>query len=146
MSQVEPEFNVLSGAHEELLRNPIRDGFTNGTSEFFQLRKRDLIREYFRRRQIDSRKLTYLDLGCGKGELLGLLRNDFAQASGCDPSPGMLAAGRLNLEGVQMRVQPVDGRIPYDTARFDFVTAVLRLSSCSTSAPQCFDRRSSPGA
>jgi SAM-dependent methyltransferase len=38
--------------------------------------------------------------------------------------PGMLDAGRLHREGVQIRVQPGDGKIPFDNARFDFVTAV----------------------
>jgi SAM-dependent methyltransferase len=124
LSQAEPEFDVLSDEYDALLRDPIRDRFTSGTSQFFHLRKRDLIRGYFRRRQIDARKLSYLDLGCGKGDLLTLLREDFAQASGCDPSPRMLDAGRLSAKGIPIRIQREDGEIPFETAQFDLVTAV----------------------
>src|ERR1700691_3780698 len=124
LSQVEPEFDLLSDEYDELLRDPIRDRFTSGAAEFFHLRKRDLIRDYFRRRQMDSRRLNYLDLGCGKGELLAVLRDDFAHVSGCDPSPRMLEAGRLSAEGIPIRIQREDGEIPFDNAQFDFVTAV----------------------
>ena len=124
MSPAKPEFDALSSKYDDLLRDPLRDRFSNGTSEFFHLRKRDLIREYFRHRGIDSGKLNYLDLGCGKGELLASLRNNFAQVSGCDPSQGMLDAGGLRQQGVQMRVQIAAATIPFETAQFDFVTAV----------------------
>jgi SAM-dependent methyltransferase len=124
LSQVEPEFDVLSDAYDELLRDPIRDRFMHGSGEFFHLRKRDLICSYFRRRGIDSRKLAYLDLGCGKGELLSLLRNEFAEVSGCDPSPRMLEAGQLSAQGIRVRTQHANGKLPFDDAEFDFVTAV----------------------
>jgi SAM-dependent methyltransferase len=124
LSRVEPEFDVLSDSYEELLRDPVRDRFARGAGDFFHVRKRDLICDYFRRRQIDSRKLTYLDLGCGKGELLSLLRNEFAEVSGCDPSPRMLEAGQLGAQGISVRTQRENGKIPFDNAQFDFVTAV----------------------
>jgi SAM-dependent methyltransferase len=119
-----PEFDALSGAYEELLRDPIRDRFAAGTPEFFHLRKRDLIRAYLRSRRIDSRRLAWLDIGCGKGELLTLLREDFAAVAGCDPSAGMLEAGGLRAAGIETRLQREGERIPWDDARFDVVTAV----------------------
>src|ERR1019366_8393739 len=88
--------------------------------QFFHLRKRDLIREYFRTRSVDTRGLRYLDIGCGKGELLSLLRDDFHQVAGCDPSPGMLSSS----QGMETRVQEDSGKIPFGDAAFDFVTAV----------------------
>src|SRR5437868_2017554 len=86
-----PEFDRYSATYDELLHDPIRERFSGGGSEFFHLRKRDLIRDYFRSRQLDSQQLRYLDVGCGKGELLSLLRDDFAYVAGCDPSAEMLS-------------------------------------------------------
>lgn len=64
--------------------------------------------------------MNYLDVGCGKGELLSLLGRDFAYAAGCDPSSGMLESAR----DFPVRLQQDPGRIPFDDAQFDFVTAV----------------------
>lgn len=139
MSQAASEFDVLSADYEELLRDPVRDRFMGGTAGFFHLRKRDLIRDYFRRRGISSPNLRYLDLGCGRGDLLSLLRADFGEVAGCDPSEGMLDFARSKLPGVELRVQHESGRIPFEDGQFDFVTAVCvyhhvapRLRDCLT--------------
>src|ERR1039458_6103709 len=124
MNQDKPAFDHFSGSYDQLLNDPIRDRFGSGGSEFFHLRKRDLIRDYFSRRQTDTRKLAYLDLGCGKGGLASLLRNDFARVAGCDPSAGMLSAGELVSKGIETRVQDDPGRIPFEAGVFDFITAV----------------------
>ena len=124
MNRSEPEFDQFSGSYEQLLNDPIRNRFAPGGAEFFHLRKRNLIRDYFRRRRTDTRKLAYLDVGCGKGELASLLRGDFARIAGCDPSAGMLKAGELSSNGIEMRVQDDAGRIPFEDSEFDFVTAV----------------------
>ena len=114
------EFDQYSPSYEELLRDPIRERFAAGDSAFFHQRKSNLIREYFSRRNISTRNLSYLDIGCGKGELLKLLRDDFQHVAGSDPSAGMLSA----LEGIDARVQREPSRLPFDNEAFDFVTAV----------------------
>lgn len=124
MNNDKPEFDHYSESYEQLLNDPIRDFFAPRGMEFFHLRKRDLIREYFRRRQTDTRKLAYLDLGCGKGELASLLASDFARVAGCDPSAGMLQAGDLVSKGIETRVQEDPSLIPFEPTVFDFVTAV----------------------
>jgi SAM-dependent methyltransferase len=124
MNNGKREFDQFSESYEQLLHDPIRDRFSPGGTEFFHLRKRDLIRDYFRRRRQDTRKLSYFDLGCGKGELVSLLRNDFARTAGCDPSAGMLEAGGLVSMGIEARVQEDLARIPFEDRTFDFVTAV----------------------
>lgn len=116
---MKPEFDRYSGAYEDLLRDPIRDRFGGG-HEFFHLRKRDLVREYFRKQQQDSGTLKYLDVGCGKGELATLLKDDFAGVSGCDPSREMLRS----IQGIETRVQTEPEKLPFDDRQFDFVTAV----------------------
>jgi SAM-dependent methyltransferase len=113
------EFDNYASSYEELLRDPLRDRF-GGASEFFHLRKRDLIRSYFRRQKLKTGAMRYLDVGCGKGELLGLLSRDFASVAGCDPSADMMSG----VGGVEMRVQSDVRTIPYDNDEFDFATAV----------------------
>jgi SAM-dependent methyltransferase len=114
-----PEFDNFAATYEELLKDPIRDGFA-GNPAFFHLRKRDLIRDYFQRGAVDMKRLSYLDVGCGKAELMSLLAADFGNVAGCDPSGGMLEA----VHGVDVRVQTDPNQIPFDDAQFDFVTAV----------------------
>ncbi len=115
-----PEFDQYAGSYEKLLKDPIRDRFGGETSAFFHLRKRDLVRTYFRQRGIDTQNLSYLDVGCGKGELMSLLRDDFRRVAGCDPSSGMLDDAR----GVEKRIQEDAGTIPFEEGEVDFVTAV----------------------
>ena len=69
----EREFDKFSQSYEELLKDPVRDVFTVGRPEFFHVRKYDLIRDYLRRRRVDAKQLSYLDVGCGRGELASLL-------------------------------------------------------------------------
>ena len=74
------EFDEYSSEYEDLLRDPIRDRFTTGAgSQFFHTRKRDLILDFWRKQNVDTRILSYLDLGCGKGELLHLLQPSFGK-------------------------------------------------------------------
>jgi SAM-dependent methyltransferase len=113
-------FDHLSSSYEELLRDPMRDRFTGHEPMFFHRRKGDLIRRFFRRRGLTTSGLCYLDVGCGKGNLLHLLQPDFKQAAGCDVSAGMMQ----NMTGIETRVQREAFQIPFDDAEFDLVTAV----------------------
>jgi SAM-dependent methyltransferase len=114
-----PEFDRYAGSYEELLKDPIRDRFGGGSSAFFHQRRRDIVRAYFRRRAVDTSRLSYLDLGCGKGELLALLSGDFGRLAGCDPSTEMLDSA----EDVDKRAQNDPEKIPFENAEFDLVTA-----------------------
>jgi SAM-dependent methyltransferase len=113
-------FDELSASYHELLRDPLRDRFTGQDSIFFHRRKSDLIRRFFRRRNIPTAGLRHLDLGCGKGELLTLLRGDFAYSAGCDVSADMMR----QITGIETRVQTDPLKIPFEDATFDLVTAV----------------------
>lgn len=114
------EFDHFADEYDTLLRDPIRDRFASAGSAFFHQRKRDIIRESFKRRNVDTRALAYLDVGCGKGDLLDLLRADFQSAAGCDPSRQMIAGSAD--DGIRVQVHPTE--IPFEKHRFDFVTAV----------------------
>ena len=118
-----PRFDQLSSSYEDLLRDPIRDRFTGQESMFFHRRKGDLIRQFFRRRSLATSKLRYLDVGCGKGELLQLLQSDFKQTAGCDISAEMMRQ-ISQVTGIETRVQNDSLQIPFGDAGFDLVTAV----------------------
>ena len=113
-------FDQLSSSYEELLRDPLRNRFTGQEPAFFHRRKADLIRAFFRQRGLSASKLRYLDVGCGKGELLQLLQSDFKQLAGCDISPGMLR----QIAGIDTRIQKDSTQVPFGDAEFDLVTAV----------------------
>jgi SAM-dependent methyltransferase len=117
-------FNDLASYYEEHLKDSVRDGFSGQQSQFFHARKRDLIRAYLTKHSAERgnelKQTRWLDVGCGKGDLLQLLRGDFASAAGCDVSAEMMRA----VAGVQTRVQTVATSLPFDNGEFDFVTAV----------------------
>jgi len=113
-------FDRLSPSYEEQLRDPIRDRFTGQESAFFHRRKAELIRRFLRQGGLATFSLRYLDVGCGKGDLLGLLRYDFKQAVGCDVSEAMLR----HVTGLETRIQSDSLQIPFGDAEFDLVTAV----------------------
>jgi len=113
-------FDRLAPSYEDLLRDPIRDRFGGQESMFFHRRKADLIRDFFRRRNEVTLGLKHLDVGCGKGELLGLLQPAFARSAGCDLSAVMMQ----NIAGIEARAQPDALQIPFADAEFDLVTAV----------------------
>ena len=113
------EFDRYSDSYDELLKDPIRDYFSSNQTAFFHTRKRDVICEYFRHRGLDTRKMCYLDLGCGKGDLLRALRSDFGQIAGCDPSQSMLAS----VKEAETQLQRDEDKIPFPDDQFDFITA-----------------------
>jgi len=113
-------FDRLSSSYDELLRDPIRDRFTGHDSMFFHRRKGDLIRRFFGRRGLTTSGLCYLDVGCGKGDLLHLLQPDFKRTAGCDVSSEMMG----HIDDIETRVQKDAQQIPFGDAEFDLVTAV----------------------
>ncbi|HLK46805.1 MAG TPA: class I SAM-dependent methyltransferase [Bryobacteraceae bacterium] len=113
-------FDQFSASYEELLRDPIREHFTGKESGYFHLRKRDLICDHFRRRGIDTAGLSYLDVGCGKGELLQLLSPSFTRCAGCDLSAEMMHP----MPGIETRLQQDASKIPLPDCSADFITAV----------------------
>lgn len=113
-------FDGLSSCYEQLLRDPIRDRFTGAESMFFHRRKADLIRSFFGRWKRPLSELSYLDVGCGKGELLNLLASDCRRAAGCDVSSEMMH----HAAGIETRVQHDPLHIPFGDSEFDFATAV----------------------
>jgi len=113
------EFDRYARDYDDLLRDPLRDRFADRT-RFYHLRKWLVIQDILRRRSARSKDLSWLDVGCGKGELLHLGKAYFRSAMGCDPSAEMLR----ECVGLAVTHQPEPARLPFDDQSFDFITAV----------------------
>lgn len=114
-----PEFDRYAGDYETLLKDPVREYFAPG-SDFFVRRKLDVLLDFARRAGFDAGRMDWLDVGCGKGQLLRAGRPLFRRVVGCDVSAAM-------LEGVgdlEVADQPELDRLPFDAASVDLVTAV----------------------
>jgi len=100
-------------------RDPIRNSFASG-SRFFLIRKIMLLRDFFKRRAEATASASWLDVGCGQGDLLRCGKRYFGRAAGCDVSSGMLrSCGELN---VRLMESPCE--VPFEAGSFDLVTAV----------------------
>lgn len=116
---MDQEFDRLAPQYEELLDDSMREYFAPG-SQFFLKRKIDMLLEFATRERVDTRQATWLDVGCGKGELLRAAQPNFAGSLGCDVSLGMISECR-DLKVVH-QVDPV--RLPFEDASVDWATAV----------------------
>jgi SAM-dependent methyltransferase len=113
------EFDKYSSEYERLLHDPIRERFAPG-SHFFHERKWLLLRDWFSRAGLDAPRLSWLDVGCGKGELLRLGRPHVGRAVGCDLSEKMIET----IDDLEVHHQKAPDRLPFEDAALDVVTAV----------------------
>jgi SAM-dependent methyltransferase len=112
------EFDLYAASYSRLLQDPLRDRFA-GDSAFFHLRKWMLIRDFLARHHLQPSTLTWLDVGCGPGELLKLAGANFRRAVGCDPSRKMVGS----CTSLQVFEQPSPSGLPFPDQSFDLVTA-----------------------
>jgi len=113
------EFDRLAAEYDELLKDPIRDYFAPG-SDFFVTRKLEVLLAFLHRRAIDPSRAVWLDVGCGKGQLLRAGKPYFARVVGCDVSTEMMGT----CHDLDVTPQPLPTRVPFDDASVDVVTAV----------------------
>jgi SAM-dependent methyltransferase len=113
------EFDRLAAEYDELLKDPIRDYFAPG-SDFFVTRKLEVLLAFLHRRAIDPSRAVWLDVGCGKGQLLRAGKPYFARVVGCDVSTEMMGT----CHDLDVIPQPLPTRVPFDDASVDVVTAV----------------------
>jgi SAM-dependent methyltransferase len=112
------EFDHYAPDYDALLQDPIRDRFA-ASSAFFHYRKWRLLEDFLRRQGMSAGQLAWLDVGCGKGELLRCGGGQFAAIAGCDPSEEMLRECR----DLPIHHQAAPRTLPFGDASFDVVTA-----------------------
>ncbi|MGH9617120.1 MAG: class I SAM-dependent methyltransferase [Acidobacteriaceae bacterium] len=114
-----PEFDRYASSYAELLEDPMRNRFA-GDPLHFHRRKWAIIQKLLKRAGVDAALKKWVDVGCGRGELLEMAGREFAQAAGCDPSAEMIrSSGSFPVEH-----QSSSTRLPFGDASVDFVTAV----------------------
>lgn len=113
------EFDHFASSYDQLLEDPIRMGFASDPLHFCQ-RKWLVLDRMLRSIGRQSESMSWLDVGCGRGEFLELAGSHFANAAGCDPSGGMLSFGRSFVT----HNQPQPTELPFPSRSFDLVTAV----------------------
>ncbi len=116
---VEVEFDRFARSYDQLLRDPLRTGFASDPLHFWQ-RKWNVLRGLLDDRNLQANSMSWLDVGCGRGELLDLAGSQFHRVAGCDPSAAMLARDRR----FPMHKQPHPTQLPFPSRAFDLVTAV----------------------
>jgi SAM-dependent methyltransferase len=116
---VQSEFDRYAKSYQELVREPIRDRFAL-SPRYYTERKWILLRDFFRRRRQPTTSMSWLDVGCGGGDLLRLGRDSFARVAGCDTSAEMLQAA----SGLEVRQQTTAFSLPFIAGEFQLVTAV----------------------
>src|SRR5487761_975822 len=84
IEQTQCEFDQYAPAYADLLDDPIRKRFAQDPLHFHR-RKWLLLQRILRRANVSIAKQRWLDVGCGRGELLELAGHNFAEAMGCDP-------------------------------------------------------------
>ena len=116
---VPPEFDQYALSYTELLDDPVRNRFARDPLHFHR-RKWILIEQLLERAGASLSSRKWLDVGCGRGELLELAGSQCAHAVGCDPSTGMLPASA----SFKMYKQQSLVELPFEDSSVDFVTAV----------------------
>jgi|CZKS01.1.fsa_nt_gi SAM-dependent methyltransferase len=113
------EFDQYASDYEAMQKDPLRHSFSkDGT--FFFARKWLLIRSYLTSLGRDLSSMSWLDIGCGKGELLRLGRPEVASITGCDVSTAMLEL----CPDIASRPMTDPERLPFPDQSFDLLTAV----------------------
>lgn len=114
----QPEFDRFAPQYEQMISEPAREWFAG--VDFFHKRKMDVLLDLLARKKRPPKALNWLDLGCGKGDLLRLGRSRFGLSVGCDVSAEMTSV----CQDMDVRVQSDPAKIPFPDASMDLVTAV----------------------
>jgi ubiquinone/menaquinone biosynthesis C-methylase UbiE len=116
---MDSEFDQYASDYDALQKDPIRHSFSKDGS-FFHERKWLLIRSHLAAQGRDVSRMNWLDVGCGRGELLRLGRAEVASITGSDVSRAMLEL----CPDIPSRVMPNSESLPFPDHSFDLLTAV----------------------
>jgi SAM-dependent methyltransferase len=109
----------LASEYQNLLYDPFRECFAPG-SQFFVKRKVDMLLEFAAGEEMEISQLTWLDVGCGKGDLLRMAQPYFGRAIGCDISRAMIS----DCHDLNVVHQKDAFHLPFSNASVDWITVV----------------------
>ncbi len=112
------EFDGLASNYDSLLEDPLRGRF-GSSPDFFHRCKWEMIQSYLESAHLNPAHMDWLDVGCGRGELLKLGAPSFRRAEGCEPSREMIRNGQGRIHW-----QRDLNTLPFAASSYDFVTAV----------------------
>ena len=81
------EFDRYAQEYDELLKDPIRSRFTGGEEGFFARRQWMLLAENLEQRSRSRCEMSWLDVGCGRGDLLRHGKGRFGARRGAGTYP-----------------------------------------------------------
>jgi ubiquinone/menaquinone biosynthesis C-methylase UbiE len=114
-------FDLFSSHYEEHVEDPIKNWFGGNSSQYYLKLKADELCRHLRRLHLEPKKLRALDVGCGTGVVMRMLRDEFAQLHGVDTSKGMIEEAK-RYPYPQLLFYNVEGlRFPFDEGQFDIV-------------------------
>jgi ubiquinone/menaquinone biosynthesis C-methylase UbiE len=76
-----------------------------------------------------------LDIGCGAGDFTASLAQAGAEAVGVDVAEAALERARARHPGLDFRLVPIDGPLPFDDNAFDLVWASEVIEHVADTAP-----------
>lgn len=114
-------FDVFADSYSEQVDKSL--GKFGASQDFFTRHKAWLIGHLLERAGFDSKTMSLLDVGCGIGNIHGLLREKFHALSGVDVSSESLRVAAHTF--VDVDYQNYDGQqLPYENDSFDMAMAI----------------------
>lgn len=112
------QFDHISSHYEEAVDERLKLALGGEPSDYYlRLKARELL-DLLGRAGLEPRRAAVLDVGCGTGRMLELLKPDVGSIAGVEPSEGMLQRARERLSGVPL--ERVSGEsLPFPDASFD---------------------------
>jgi len=114
-------FDLFSSHYEEHIEDPLKTWFGGNSSQYYLQVKADELARHLRRLKLEPGKLRALDVGCGTGIVMRMLRDEFSQLHGADTSKGMIAEAKRDPYP-QLFFHAFEGfALPFDEGQFDIV-------------------------
>ena len=114
-------FDLFSSHYEEHLQDPIKNWFGGNSSQYYLQVKADELCRHLRRLHLEPKKMGALDVGCGTGVVMRMLRDEFSRLHGVDASKGMIEEAKRH-PCPRLFFHTFEGtRLPFDECQFDIV-------------------------
>lgn len=132
MSNSDPiEFDAYSESYRAAVERSIAFSRTR-LDHFTRAKVRELLR-LAAQRVGDSRRLSFIDVGCGPGETDRFLEGQIGSLTGVDTSEKMVEVAQERNPWVEYRATSAGGHLPFANAVFDVCFTICVLHHVATS-------------